>query len=537
MPKHLNRFTVPSIIALALSAFAIAACGGSDDSSSDEASSLAKYMPADALVYIEGQVRPDQEVADNVDSISNKLTGTSLSDTIDSALSEAGEGDITYDADVEPWLGENAAMYVNADLAASASLEAMSDPMAAAPEEEKVGLIAETTDVDASQAFIDKAAAEEGEATDNEYEGYSYKISQSDNAAIGIVDDYVVFATDETVFKAMVDASKGDSLEGTEAFSDTIDKVADGSLVNMFVNNEPLFAASSEASAETGIDTTSLYESLGVDYANTGTVISLVPTESEISIVGATNAEAPFESGDPSEVLETFPANSVFATGTGDVGANITKMIDAVDEEGIEGILKPGELKQNINEASAQGLDVLKIVESLETIGFFVSGDTVNTLGGALVATTSDPEPLENALGAFSQLISLADDASVRPLGGGMTGFRVKTPELPGRPVVLALQDDRLVVAIGMPAAQQALSGQGEALSDSPAYQAAADSLDGNNVDMFGNPAAVGALIAQAAAGDPDGKAVADVMDKFEYMVSGSGSEDKTFEFNLGLKD
>jgi hypothetical protein len=534
MLKHLNRFTIPSLIALTFSAFAIAACGG-DDGGDDAASSLAKYMPADALVYVEGSVRPDQEVADNVDEISQKLTGSSLSDTIDQALAEAQEGDITYEADVEPWLGENAAMYVDAELSGT-SATAMGDDIsgAAATEDEKVGLVAETTDVDAAQSFIDKAAAEQGEVTDNEYEGFSYKISQSDGTAIGIVDDNVVFATDEAVFKQMVDASKGDSLEGTTAFSDVIDKAADGSLVNMFVANEPILAASEDSAG--GLDTASLYSSLGMNYEDTGTVISLVPADNEISIVGATNAETGFESGDPSAVIETFPANSVFATGTGDIGENITKVIDTVDEEGIEGVLEPGELKKNINEASNQGLDVLKIVESLQTVGFFVSGDSLNNLGGALVATTSDPEPLENALGAFSQLISLADDATVRPLGGGMTGLRIKTAELPGRPVVLALQDDRLVIAIGMPAARQALSGQGASLGDSAAYKAAEESLSGQNVDMFGNPAAVGALIA-GSVGGAEAKQVASIMDKFEYMVSGSGTEDNTFAFNLGLKD
>lgn len=535
MPKHLNRFTVPSICALVIASFTIAACGGSDGD--DAATSLAKYMPADALVYVEGSVRPDQDVADNVDSISERLTGTSLTETIDKALADAQDGDITYESDVEPWLGDNAAMYVNTDLNAD-SLTAMSDEGVTGytPEEEKVGLVAETTDVDAAEAFIDKAAKEQGETTDNEYEGFSYKISQSDNSALGIVDDNVVFATNEEVFKAMVDASKGDNLEGTTAFSDVIDKAADGSLVNMFVANEPILSATDQAN-ETGIDTTQIYSALGVDYTDTGTVVSLVPDENEISIVGATNAESPFESGDPSEVLETFPANSVFATGTGDVGANITKLIDTIDQEGIEGVLKPGELKKNINEATGGGVDVLGIAESLQTIGFFVSGDSVRTLGGALVATTSDPAPLKNGLGLMSTFIRAADDATVKPLRGGMTGFSVKTPELPGRPVVVALQGDRLVVAIGMPAAQQALSGEGDSLADSDAYKAAADSLSGQNVDMFGNPAAVGALIAQASGGDPSGKQAAEVFDKFEYMVSGSGSEDKTFEFNLGLKD
>ena len=535
MHKYLNRYTVPSIVTVALASFALAACGGSDSEDS-AANNLAKYMPADALVYVEGSVRPEQDVADNVESLSTKITGTSLSDTIDEALNSTSDSGITYDTDVEPWLGENAAMYVSADLADSAaSIEDSSDLMTESSSED-VGLVAESTDVDASQAFIDKAAEEDG-ATDGEYEGFSYKVSNDDDSVLGIVDDNVVFATTVPVFEAMVDASKGDSLEGNDAFSAVIGDAPDGSLMNMYVANEPIIAASSESDATEGVDVNSVYSTLGIDYSGTGTLMSMVPMENEISLVGSTNLETPYESGDPSAVIETFPANSLFATGTGDIGANATEMINRIDEQGIDGILEPGELKKNLDEASGQGLDIVQIVESLETVAFFVSGDTEQNLGGALVATTSDPEPLENALGAFSSLIALADDASVRPLGGGMTGFRVRTPELPGRPVVIALQGDRLVVGIGLAASQQALSGQGDSLADSAAYKAAADSLSGQNVDMFGNPSAIGALITSAMGGDPDAKAIADVMNKFEYMVSGSGSDDQTFAFNVGLKD
>jgi len=543
MPNYLNRFTVPAIVTVAFASFTLAACGGSD---SEEAavSNLAKYMPADALVYVEGSVRPEQDVADNVESLSTRITGTSLSDTIDEALNSTSGSNITYDTDVEPWLGESAAMYVSADLASEADALSSASP---APGEtayagvsdastEDVGLVAESTDVEASQSFIDKAAEEDG-ATDGEYEGFSYKISKDDDSVLGIVDDNVVFATSVTVFEAMVDASKGDSLEGTKAFSEVIGNTPDGSLMNMFVANEPIVSASSETDATSGVDVNSIYSALGVDYTDTGTLVSMVPKENEISMVGSTNLESPFVSGDASAMIESFPANSLFATGSGDIGANVTKVIDTIDQEGIEGLVKPGELKKNLNEASGQGLDVLQIVESLETVGMFVSGDTEQNLGGALVATTSDPEPLKNALGAFSSLIALADDASVKPLGGGMTGFRVRTPELPGRPVVIALQGDRLVVGIGLEASRQALSGKGESLADSAAYKAAADSLSGENVDMFGNPSAIGSLITSALAGDPDAKAVADVMNKFEYMVSGSGSEDKSFAFNLGMND
>ncbi|MBK5231916.1 MAG: DUF3352 domain-containing protein [Thermoleophilia bacterium] len=536
MPTKVLRYTVPALIATAALALALSACGGGS-SGDDATSALAKYVPADALVYVEGSVRPDQELADNVNKLATKLTGSPLSDTIDDALANAEEGDVSYTEDVEPWLGENAAFYVGGDFATDAadsvaSGDASLTPDMDATDGEDVGLVAETTDVDASQSFIEKAAGEEN-ATDGEYEGFSYKVSKDDDSVLGIVDDYVVFATSEDVFKAMVDASQGDSLEGTSAFSDVSGKAADGSLLNVYIIHEPLLAATKSS----GFDVSSLYSTLGSDVTDTATLISLVPTADEISLVGATNLEPALESGDPSAVLETFPANSLYAAGTGDVGANITKILDAIDKEGIEGVVEPGQLNKELDKISNQGFDVRSIVESLETVGVFVSGDSVDTLGGALVATTSDPEPLKSTLGAFSSLIGLAGDAKVKPLGGGQTGFSVKTPELPGRPVVIALQGDRLVIAIGLPAAQQALSGKGETLADSDSYKAAEESLSGENVDMFGNPAAIGGLIADATGGDPDVAKFADILKKFQYLVSGSGSEDNTFELNLGLKD
>ncbi|MGA7396498.1 MAG: DUF3352 domain-containing protein [Solirubrobacterales bacterium] len=539
MPDNLKRYTIPSVLLAAVAAFALSACGG--NSSEDAASALAKYMPADALVYVEGAVRPDQDVADNVNDIATKLTGTSLSETLDKALDQQdGDSDITYDTDVEPWLGDNAAMYVGGDVLAATDSAALITPASYDPTavagvdgsvDQDVGLVAESTDVAASQSFIDKAAGE-NDATEGEYEGFSYKISPEDSSVLGIVDDNVVFATSEDVFKSMVDASKGENLVSTEAFSAVSGDVADGSLMSMYVANEPILSATQEGTG--GVDLSSFYNALGMDMADTGTIVSMVPESDRISIVGTSNLETTIESGDPSELIESFPANSIFATGSGDVGENLTTIMDAINEEGIDGLLRPGDLQKNLNQMS-QGLDIADIIESLQDVGFFVSGDSIQNLGGALVATTSDPGPLKTSLGLISSLAAASGDAKITTLKGGVTGFSVRTPELPGRPVVVAIQDDRLVVGIGLRPSLQALSGNGDSLAGSDAYKAAADSLGGENVDMFGDPGAIAALL--NGVGDESADQAAEIMNKFEYVVSGSASEDNSFQFNLGLSD
>ncbi|HMY27145.1 MAG: DUF3352 domain-containing protein [Solirubrobacterales bacterium] len=545
MSSHLKKFSVPTILATCLAAFAISACGSSSDGSGS--TELAKYAPADVPVYVEGAVQPDSEVAANVDSISETLAGVNLGDMIKDGIESSSDGEVNFDDDVKPWLGENAGVFVQfdpADLAPDSGLgsdglssltssETTLDGTAVADyssSSEAFGLVVETTDTDAAQSFIDKQASTDGGSTDGEYEGFSYKISKSDGTAVGIVDDNVVIGSSEAEFKAAVDASKGDNLADTDAFGDLSGHVADGALATVFTNNDPYLAALKQQ----GFDLGGLYSALGINLDGSGTVISLVPESDEISMQGYSNAGSDLTSGDPTSLIETFPANTVFATGSGDVGPNATKIMNALNEEGIPGLLKPGQVDKFINEASGQ-IDIKGIIDSLETVAFFVNGTTEATLGGALVATSSDIKPIESSLRGISSLIGLAGDARVQPLPGGVAGFRVFTPELPGRPVVVGVKGDRMVIGIGMKASLNALTGTGQTLADSDTFKAADESTAVAGLDMYANPDAIADLIVGSSPGDPDAKDAADVARKFSYMAAGSSDEDGTFEFNLGL--
>jgi len=495
MPSHLKKYSVPSILALGLAAFAISACGSSSDDSG--ATELAKYAPADVPVYVEGAVQPDSDVAANVDSISDALAGVNIGDLLKDSIDSDSDGKVNFDDDVKPWLGESAGVFVQfdpADLAPDSamgtdglsSLTSTETTIGGTPvadygseDSETYGLIVQTTDTDAAQSFIDKQASTDGGSTDGEYEGFSYKVSKDDGTAVGIVDDNVVIGSSEEEFKAAVDASKGDNLADTDAFGDLSGHVSDGALATVFTNNDPYL----DALKQQGFDLGGLYSALGINLEGSGTVVSLVPESDEISMQGYTNAGSDLTSGDPTSLIETFPANTVFATGSGDVGPNATKIIDALNEEGIPGLLKPGQVDKFINEASGQ-IDIKGIIDSLETVAFFVNGSTEQTLGGALVATSSDIKPIESSLRGISSLIGLAGDARVQPLPGGVAGFRVFTPELPGRPVVIGVKGDRMVIGIGMKASLNALTGTGQTLADSDTFKAADDSTSEAGLDM-----------------------------------------------------
>jgi len=536
MPSHLKKYSIPAVIATGLAALLISACGGSDDSGSD---ALAKFAPADTAVFIEGTVQPEGDVAENLDALSERIAGVNVGDLIKDGI--ADEGEVDFDTDIKPWLGENAGAFLNFDAASltdSATDGAVSSMTSDGPgmtelaggDDSFGGIIVESTDTEAAQAFIDKRAESEGNAKEGEYEGFSYKVSSKDGGAVGIVDDYVVIGSTEDEFKAAVDASKGDNLAGTDMFGDLSGHVEDGALLSVFSSNEPYV----KAIEEEGLDFSGLYSALGVELEDTGTVLSLVPEADEISMKGYSNAGTDLTSGDPSAVIETFPADSIVAAGSGDVGPNVTKIIDALNEEGVPSFLKPGEVDKAIDESSGQ-IDVKGILDSLETVAFFVNGKNERTLSGALVATSSDIEPIESSLRALSSFIGFASDASVRPLSGGIAGFRVFTDELPGRPIVVGVKGDRLVIGVGLKASLNALSGSGQTLADSENYKAADASTEKDGLTMYADPAGIANLVASLQG--KTAKQAAEIIRRFEYIAAGSSDEEGTFEFNVGVKE
>ena len=63
-------------LALAVAAWAIAACGGGDDTTGPSGPDPAALVPADAPVYVDAVVRPEGDQADEVDSALSKLLVT-----------------------------------------------------------------------------------------------------------------------------------------------------------------------------------------------------------------------------------------------------------------------------------------------------------------------------------------------------------------------------------------------------------------------------------------------------------------------------
>src|SRR5215212_6154516 len=185
-----NRLRALFIGLAALTALFVAGCGGDDGGGSS--GDLAGYAPQDSPVYIEGTIR--------------------------SELGSDDDSGMSYEDDIEPWLGDEAAIFLG-DFTG---------------EDENSGVIVATTDSDAAQKFIDKIADLAGDSLkEDSYDGSDY-LTSDDGESFGIVDDAVVFGGSEKVFQAVADASGGDSLEDSDDFSTLVDEAPDGSLANVF---------------------------------------------------------------------------------------------------------------------------------------------------------------------------------------------------------------------------------------------------------------------------------------------------------------
>jgi hypothetical protein len=94
-------------------ALTIVGCGSGDSGSGSD---LASVAPPDAPVFIEATLRPTGSLKENVESIASQVgipdPGGTIAEEIEESAREDGEP-FDFEEDVEPWLGERAAIFLN----------------------------------------------------------------------------------------------------------------------------------------------------------------------------------------------------------------------------------------------------------------------------------------------------------------------------------------------------------------------------------------------------------------------------------------
>jgi len=468
------RLIIAAFAAAALIAVA-AGCGGSSSGGAD----VAELAPPGTPVFVEGTVRPSGELKSNADAIAMQVAGIDnlgdyIVEKLESSASDDGEP-FDFAKEVEPWLGERGGAFFE-------KLEGS--------DFSGVGVIVESTDTDATQEFIDTQVKGSSDPYRSvSYEGVDYEVGGSEENAIGVVGDFLVVAEGEKVFEEAVDASQGDSLAAEDTFSSAIAAASDGSLADVYVDVGALIDQSGGQ-----IDPTArqILQNAGIDPSEATAVASVVPGSEQVAVEFSSDLagkEAP--TGDASSLLGELPGDAFAGFAVSGFGSQVKEALDNLDEEGIPGTVPPNQLKKGLKEL---GIDLEGVVGSLQDAAIFATGNSKNSLGGALVLTTKGSQATET-IANIGKLLRSVRVAGVTALSGKYSGFSVRSDELGDKPIVVTAKEGRVAIGYGLAPTLKGLTsetGKGGTLSEDPAYDDAVSSLDGTPIAGFSDgPAAL----------------------------------------------
>jgi hypothetical protein len=494
----------------ATAALTISACGGGGGGSSLADDDPATMAPADAAFYAQATLRPKGEQKSNAEGLAKTISG--IDDPFGKLVEEIDKSSrgekylsgkpISFEKDIEPWLGSKAGVFVE---------KLGTDAPAAG--------IVQTTDVKATQQFIDDT--KQAGDSDESYEGEDYLLDGDDQVAAGVVDDFLVVGK-EPAFKRAVDVSKGDDpLSGNSQFTDALDEAPSGSIADAYVDVDRVAKSIEETNPDSA---TSVKASLG-DTTGKTALVSLVPNADSIEFDATTNLEQTFTGTDLSSLIESFPQDTFAAVGIPDLGGQINRVIDQLDQSGVPGIDRAA-IEQQLSQT---GLSLDDITGALGDVGIFVGGSDRQSLQGAAVIEGKDPDAvkkLSSKITTITGLAQLSGESGLGPAPVG-TGISVTDPQQIGpQPLIFTTLGDKIAIGYGKEATVQALKGGGQTLSDDPTYKEGVDALGGNGVSGYFSLAGVFKLADNLGSlSDPDYRQARPYLQHLSYLIFGSGDQ------------
>jgi hypothetical protein len=438
----------------------------------DEAVDL---VPADAAVYMNVFLNPSRNQKRAIRDLLAKFEEAptpdeatdELAKLIDEGLEEVG---LTFKEDIDPWLGRQIAFFAS-------DFEAGS-PTAAA--------LIETEDEAATRGVVDKLDDQgDVDPQTKTYEGVEYNFysedEQGDPFASGFVEDFWVVGSEDG-FKAVVDASEGESLADTEQFVDTTGLLSDDHLALFYFDAERLVNEAVATGDVTEDELRALEAFPGFTEQGPAAASLYVQDDGAVLELASSAPEddsllrAVGESG----LLSDLPRNSWFAFGISGVGNLFTTTLESV----AEGSAPEADLEIFEEQfASETGLDLREdVLGWMEDAGVFVEGTTMFEIQGGVVIESAAPEKSSEAIDVLGEYIA-AQGAPVTPAEvDGVEGFSVEQEGMP-QPVYV-LGGDRVVIAYGRDATERAISGT-ETLDDSEAFQSASNALGDDFTPSF----------------------------------------------------
>jgi len=505
MPRA-RLIALPSL----LLALALSACGGGPGSGQADP---AGAVPAGASIYLEGVVRPDGSQKEDVLDAARKVLRTDdperkLHELIDKGLAKSDSGDVTYDKDIAPWLGEKAGVWV------------------AGAGRDKPGyvVVVATKDPEKAQEAIDKGArADGGKVRERSYGGVDYQLDQ-DGVAAGIVDDFFTVGT-EAEFKRTVKAADGTSLAEDKQYQRTMDGL-DGDRVGQFyLDLGPFFEQVLKDDPKTAGDVQQFRSIFPVDQLGPvgGALLAdgdriAVDTVTRGKGTDALEALGPLAWTGSTPLIGELPGDAWLALGSPDVGASVKTLFNRA-AGAFGGAAATQQLKQRY------GMDLERDVFGwIGDVAVYARGRTKADLEGAVVIEATKPADMQRAFGKLIGVFQQESGERLQPTGvqGADLAFKGRGKRAP----VIARSKDRVVIGLGETAASDALL-HGSKLADSGLYKQGKALLgdDAEPAFLLSMPDVIAAV---EASGDADAHfaRAKPYLDAFSVIVSGGSLQD-----------
>jgi Protein of unknown function (DUF3352) len=500
-----------AVLAATAIAIPIAGCGSSDSSSSGN-TDPAKAIPASAPFYLEATVRPDGKQRTDVEAALKKILrtddpGAKIKELINKEASKDGG---SYEKDIEPWLGDKAAVAITS----------------LAGESQAVVVVNSTDDSKAE----DSLAKEHDYSEKRSYEGTDYRYDPSDKSAATVTEGFAVIG-DEAAVKQVIDVldKGGDSLASNADLQDAREKVG-GQPGFMFVEMQNLMrSAVGSAGSTLGPQELSTINNLFKRLRAIGVGIGADAQAIRMNLTSIGEGSGAGSGPGSSLPLDKAPGDSWLAFTQSDVGKSIQGVLDS---------LKDSSTSDQITQLeTATGLNVKEdLLSWMGDAAFFVEGDSVPSIGGALVVQSTDPAKTRTAITKIKRLFGTFGGSKLGPApAGASAGFSMDLGNGARKPLLVGLADSRFVIAYGAKAFHDATN-PSSTLSSNSTFQGAQGLLGSSaKPSFFMDWPTVVRFITLAGAGDPRFQQAKPYLDAFTAIIGG-GSGDRKAEVAIGLK-
>jgi len=520
--------------ALAASALAVAGCGGDSDTGS-EPGDVASFVPAGSPLYLEVTTDLEGPQWTQVDALGQAFPGYP---DLRAMLDEALQGDdIDFETDVQPLLGERAAVAATAVPSSSDVQSSLTEatPEAVTDDSEFVAVVgvAEGREADVTALLTRGGAAKVGE-----HDGVD--LLGSDDTVAAVSDGALVLSDTQDQVVAALEAHEagGDqNLAGTDKFTDALAKLPEEVFGQAYID---IGAFVQQAGAESPE-----LQQLGLGDLQTAALAASIAAEPEgVRVKGVLVGAPDFELGAFSPSLdERVPADAIAYAGFSNFAGTVATILDQV-----RGSLSDEE-RQQLDTVSAQLPALLGV--SIDDLSALASGEH------ALVVTAGEPSGGGTPIPGVAVALQVDDGARAQrtldalrtgvpqlvrqfspdteipewarvPLAGGVEGWRL--PLSPEAGIVYGVDGDLAILGTSVPAVT-AVQRPVSPLSESPVYQAGTTGMPDEVSSVFWLNLAQAVELARAFSDEPiDPEVLANLRPLKSIAAWATGGDEPTFE-------